>query len=355
MMPKELTDEELEAQALEELEGGSAVEEPAESEPEEATTSEEDLPKEEEPAVEEPVGEEPVGSQEPEGVEEGDTEDHVVEGEEGEEEASETENDYGIKLEKPVKIKARGMEIDITDPAELITLAHKGFDYFKKTQELAQWRKDISVIEKGGLTTEELQILAELKNGNKEAAGALLKAYGVDPYELTEDTTFKPSGQFAPASEVEMVAQEILSQPELAEKVKQTVSVVPQDFSQKVSSDPNLLRAFADHVRTGLAEQIIPEAMKRQMIYGGNFFDHYTEVGEALLAGSQQSMTAPAAQPQAQQAQPRKELSDKERRLRQKAAPPRRGKKQSFIEDAEAIWDMSDEEFENAIRSGKIK
>ncbi len=354
-MAKELTDEELEAEALAELPGGSDDVEPQpepkediedlpapggspdeevvetpEEEPQ-AVTGEEDLPKDEEP--------EPA-------------EDHVVE-EEGQKESEPSEDDYGIELKKPVKIKARGMEIDITNPEELVVLAHKGFDYFKKTQELAQWRKDISVIEKGGLTTEELQVLAELKNGNKEAATALLKAYGVDPYELqTEETPtgFQPSDKFAPASEVELVAQEILSQPELAEKVKQTVSAVPQDFTQKVSSDPNLLRAFADHVRTGIAEQIIPEAMKRQMMYGGNFFDHYTEVGEALIGGSKQQVEEPPVQPQT------KELSDKERRLRQKAAPPKgKPKRQSFIRDAEEIWDLSDEEFDALVRSGKLK
>ena len=341
-MPKELTDEELEAEALKELETPEPEEEPVvpeedegeepeetEEEPEEEIeTSEEDLPKEEEPT---------------------DTEDHVVEGEEGEKPTA-PENDYGIELKKPVTIKARGMEIDITDPQELITLAHKGFDYFKKTQELAQWRKDISVIEKGGITTEDLQILAELKSGNKDAAGALLKMTGIDPYDLASDETktFSPSEKFAPATEVEIVAQEILSQPELAEKVKQTVSVVPQDFTQKVSSDPNLLRAFANHVQTGLAEQIVPEAMKRQMMYGGNFFDHYTEIGEALIAGSQQ-------QPEPRGTQKR-ELTEKERRLREKAAPPKgKAKKQSFIDDAEQIWDMSDEEFDEAVRSGRIK
>jgi hypothetical protein len=90
--------------------------------------------------------------------------------------------------------------------------------------------------------------------------------------------------------------------------------------------------------------------MKRQMMYGGNFFDHYTEIGEALLGGSQQPQPEPQAQPQ------RRELTDKERRLRAKAAPPKgRAKKQTFIDDAEAIWDMSDEELDAAIRSGRIK
>ena len=335
MADKEL--EELEAEALSELE--SAEEETAVDEEVVEQT-------EEEPSEEIPEDEEEIET-EAEQVEEDATDEpaEAVEDspEPAKDEAKDSDNEFGIKLEKPVKIKARGMEIDINDPKELVQLAHKGFDYFKKTQELAQWRKDIEVLNKGQISTEELQLLADLKAGNKEAAAALLNQYGVDPLDLEPEQAvgYRPNQYYTDTpTEVDQVIEVIKSDPDWASAMSEVTAHVPDDFLETVGSDATMLSRFAEHVKTGLAQQIIPEAMKLQALRGVPFFDAYTMVGEQLIA---QQQTAPQ-QPKSVAPQ----MSEKERNLRKKAATPRKkgsGKRTSFIQDAEEIWNMSESEF----------
>ena len=337
MADKEL--EELEAEALNELESAeeeSAADEEVVEQTEEKTS--EDIPEDEEETASEAEPSAENADDEPtEEVSEGDSP------EPKEDEAKDSDNEFGIKLEKPVKIKARGMEIDINDPKELVQLAHKGFDYFKKTQELAQWRKDIEVLNKGQISTEELQLLADLKAGSKEAAAALLNQYGVDPLDLEPEQAagYQPNQYYTDTpTEVDQVIEVIKSDPEWAAQMSEVTAHVPDDFLQTIGSDATMLSRFAEHVKTGLAQQIIPEAMKLQALRGVPFFDAYTMVGEQLIA---QQNAAPQ-QPKSVAPQ----MSEKERNLRRKAATPKKkgsGKRTSFIQDAEEIWNMTEDEF----------
>jgi len=331
--------EELEQEALADLETQGAEEETTK---EVATDDEvgEPAPEDEE-LDKEPEAEEEAGSEEP-----GKDEDNLPEPKKDEEDV---DNELGFKLKKPVKIKSRGMEIDINSEKELIELAHKGFDYFKKTQELAKWRKDIGVIEDAGLGIEELQLLADVKNGDKEAIAALMNTYGYDPLEVEPEAGvgYKPQTPNLPDFEIQDIVETIKSEPEHAQHFQQIASAVPDDFLNEVGSDPVKLAHFNDHIKRGLADKIVPEAMKAQALYGGKFMDHYTRIGQQLAAQDMQTPTpspTPASEPKV--APQQKPLSDRERELRRKATTPKRGsKKVSFKADAESIWDMSDEEF----------
>jgi len=134
-----------------------------------------------------------------------------------------------------------------------------------------------------------------------------------------------------------MVAEEIKADPEHAQHFQRVAQTLPDDFVDKVASDAMLLKHFSDHVKSGLAEKVIPEAVKSQMLYGGDFFSHYSRIGETMLAedNKPQETTKPV-------------ITDRERELRNKASSPSRGKpKVSFKADADSIWDMDDEAFNN--------
>jgi hypothetical protein len=349
MADKEL--EELEQEALAELDDGSEEQEA------------------QEPEV---VDEEPEPEGEPDGGDEvnvGDVDDssddsgnsdpisdeEVQEPDVAEQPAADdnTENELGFKLKKPVKIKSRGMEIDITSEKDLIELAHKGFDYFKKTQELAKWRKDIGVIEDAELSIQELQLLADVKKGDKAAIATLMSTYGYDPLEIEPEhgAEYKPTPIPDVNYEVEAIVEQIKSEPEHAQHFQKIATAVPDDFLNEVGSDPVKLMHFNDHIKRGLADKIVPEALKAQAIYGGNFMDHYTRIGQQL-AMQDPNMQVPTAQPNPAQVTPQQEpqqqkpLSDRERELRRKATTPSRGsRKVSFKADAESIWDLPEEEF----------
>ena len=207
-MPEELSDEQLEAEALAEL-NETPEEEVTEEEPqvEEDTTEQEEIQEEE--STEESANEQ--------------VEKTVEDAQEGElaepKEDDEETNPYGFKLNKPIPIKARGMEINIGTEKELVELAHKGFDYFKKTQELAEWRKSIDVLSETVITVEELRRLADVKGGNKEAVAAMLESYGVDPLMVEQEDAGRYQPQQIPETDyqVHMVAEELKAEPEHAQ------------------------------------------------------------------------------------------------------------------------------------------
>jgi hypothetical protein len=337
MQDKELQD--LEAEALKELDTPEVEETPNDE-------MDENIP-EDDGEEEEEVGEPEVAE-----------ETEVTEGEENPESNSEetpaepekeddsAENELGFKLKKPVKIKSRGMEIDISSEKELVELAHKGFDYFKKTQELAKWRKDIDVIENAGLSIQELQLLADVKNGDKTAMASLVNTYGYDPMDIepSDSASYKPEPVAPVNYEIESIVENIKSNPEHAEHFQKIATAVPDDFLNEVGSDPVKLMHFDDHIRRGLADKIVPEALKAQALYGGSFMEHYTRLGQKL---SQQEPQQPATVVTEQPAPQQKPLSEREKELRRKATPRSNtgGRKVSFKADAESIWDMSDEDF----------
>ena len=108
------------------------------------------------------------------------------------------------------------------------------------------------------------------------------------------------------------------------------------EFKAKIMSNANDLKTFSEHIKNGLAQQIIPEAMKLVYTKGMNFSDAYVSVGLELTQTKQE---------------PKKEernLSDREKELRKKASESGNnqsngGKKTLTVDD---IANMSDEEFE---------
>jgi hypothetical protein len=260
-----------------------------------------------------------------------------------EDDHKEPTNEYGIKLEKPVKIKSKNLEIEVNDPKELVELAHKGFDYFKKTQELAKWRNDIKIIEEGGLSREELMLLKDIKSGNKEAVAKMMEVYGIDPLEVEPEKANAYQQTQIPETnyEVDSIIEEIQSEPEHAAHFSRVAQAVPDDFLNEVASDPIKLRHFNDHVKRGIADKVIPEALKAQMMYGGSFMEHYTRIGQQIMA------SAPSTPEPRREVQQQPQLSNREKELRKKATATRGGSKpkRSFLKDAESIWEMSEEEF----------
>jgi len=337
MADKEL--EELEKEALAELE------QPEENQGEEEPQDEELPEVEEEEEVEDKQDDESSAQEADEqadNVDEEDSGEEVAEPEE-EDDHKEPENEYGIKIDKPVKIKSKNLEVEIKDPKELIELAHKGFDYFKKTQELAKWRNDIKIIEEGGISKEELMLLKDIKSGNKEAVAKMFEVYGLDPLEIEPESAANYQQTHTPEVDphIDSIIEAIQSEPEHAAHFSRVAQAVPDDFLNEVASDPVKLMHFNDHVKKGIADKVVPEALKAQMLYGGSFMDHYTRIGAELLANEQQ-------QPQGQQMQKKEpQVTQKEKELRRKATTPKRGgsRKTSFIKDAESIWDLPEEEF----------
>jgi hypothetical protein len=83
-------------------------------------------------------------------------------------------------------VKVNGTDMKLT-LREMQTLASKGMDYTKKTQQLAKQRGIVDAIERYKISEEDIALLTDIKAGKKEAIGTVLKNAKIDPLDLNLD------------------------------------------------------------------------------------------------------------------------------------------------------------------------
>ncbi len=243
--------------------------------------------------------------------------------------SSEDSNDF-----EPVEVTIGGQTITLNSQEELLQFVQK-----KDTGKTKSRKSDIDqVVEQGKLSQDDLALLIDAKNGNKAAIAKLAKDSGIDIYDIDDDAAagYKQQFQAQLATEVDNVASDIMEDTQLHETFKQVVSTVPQDFAGVLSTDANALKHFAGHVKSGLAQKIIPEAMKQQMLQGGTFLENYAKIGREMS----ESKEAPEKSKTKRKENPRAE------KLRKRASNQKgknKGTKTKVTGDD--VWNLSDEDF----------
>ena len=182
----------------------------------------------------------------------------------------------------PVPLKSKNLTIEAKSMDELIQLAQQGLNYTQKTQELAKHRPIVDYVSKHNITQEDLHLLADLKSGNADALKSIAKQNGVDMFSLDADVDYKPSeaNRMSIPSEVDLVAESIMQDTETATKIQSLNQHIPDDFRSKLATDANMLRLYANDVKSGMAERILPEAVKlKAMNPNADFLEIYSHVG----------------------------------------------------------------------------
>ncbi len=268
----------------------------------------------------------------------------------------ETQNTLADYLKAtPMEAKSKSARFLIDTPEKLQESINKSLDYHKKTAELSQWRGNIELIEKGGLTRDDLILLAEAKQGNKEALAALAGQSNIDLFDVNEEDAqnFAPTQHYATEQEIAIndVAESIQNDPDVSDKFVQYIPDMPADFKDLLNTNPQALQGFADDIKSGVAEKIYGEALSSQAMYGGDFLAHYQNVGQRIFGGQQPApQRAPQNNQQGEpQASPEPQMDNRERTLREKATATTQRQNsggKSFLADANSIWDMDEEAFD---------
>lgn len=246
-----------------------------------------------------------------------------------------TGNDKKLDF-KPVEFEIAGQKIILNSEAELKAMLSKGAESLSKQDDSLSLEK--TIIEQGKITADDLKLLIDAKNGDAKALAKLAKNSKIDILEVEADDDEKYVPTFQPTiiSDTEKVAREIANDTEHAEVFTKIASGLPVDFKQAIMSNANDLKAFSEHIKSGLAQQIIPEAMKRTFTEGISFSDAYVKVGLEL------------SNKQPEQKKVERTLTDREKELRKKASEQGNnqsngGKRKLTVDD---IANMPIEEFE---------
>lgn len=185
-------------------------------------------------------------------------------------EEEETPDEQPQEESKKFILKHKGKEIVIDNEEELVALAQKGLDYEFKMSRIKPFRKAVDIIEKSGLTPEEVQALADAKDGKPEALEYLAKQYGIklggsDDIDILldeepHDTNYKPSvEQHDPVQEI--WEDVVRNDKELSGKVAGIWEELDDSFKSELWN-PDTFSAFVGSVKTGEFEKVYPEAIK---------------------------------------------------------------------------------------------
>lgn len=274
-------------------------------------------------------------------VEETEDEDIEQSGSENDEETDEsvTENDEENSNENSGRtIKWNGQEIFIKND-EIDTFLQKGFDYTKKTQDLAQYRPVIEMMSEGKLSQEDLVTLLDAKNGNADAIAQIMKSANIDLYDINEESNYKPVVNNK-NYELEDVINNIKNDTEYGVKVDNYISSLPETTKKYMAENPAILNGFYEDVKNGVADKIMGDVLKTLVLNpNANFVDTYQRVGQEVFQNNQQQ------EERVQSKQEEKPLVDRE--TKKKATISKKTK--TAIKDHQDVWE-DDELFEKMMR-----
>lgn len=223
-------------------------------------------------------------------------------------------------------IKANGKEYDMSID-ELKQMASKGMDYVKKTTALKPYRTMIAAMQENGISPEDLNMLIDLKKGNKEAISKLIKDNNVDAYDLPEGDNYKPT-EYRKSEESYEISEILgtISKDSEFSRTSDIYSKLDEASKEAINSNPSMLSGLHQDVKSGLFDKVLPYAEKRAMIdgYSQPFLKYYIEAGSEYIKNQ---MNTPKPNPIKSQSSP----ANKDNKIAA-ALPSSRADKKSAID-----------------------
>ena len=209
----------------------------------------------------------------------------------------------GLVITNPV-LKFKGKEIPVDSEEEMIALAQKGFKLESEMSKIKPYKSMIKIIESAGLTAEDVQALADMKAGKKEALGYLKQSAGIEDEpvyssEIFGDEKEPENKDYKPNVPVEdpvgsMFSRLTEEQPELAGKVSQIYDDIDDEFKIEVYK-PNVFPMFVSSISSGEFDKLYPLAMKARMMNPAlSWLEAYAMAGQSEKNPPKQEKAVPS-------------------------------------------------------------
>ena len=190
-------------------------------------------------------------------------------------------------LDTPVVLKRKGKLLDITSMDELKSLAERGLDSTIKNQELAGHRDMIETLKTNSISMEDINLLANAKNGSLEALKQLQSQYSatseVDVQDMTTDAT---------QSEIRAIAEKADNSP-YANDFVTVLGAIDAPTLAEFKQYPEALELLRGEVENGNAIKYLPQVEKAMAVHNMDFVSAYEKVsGEAKASNTKRKATA---------------------------------------------------------------
>ena len=278
-------------------------------------------------------GEETGDSGEIDGENESEEDDTGTSGDGDEDDNQEGNEKDSVEFE-PIEVEVSGVKVTINSKEEMLAYIKKGASTFNVEPD--RFTEEKTILEQGKISSDDLKLLVDAKNGSKEALALLARRANIDILDVESEMadSYTQQTQYQIESDVDKVANEILSDETLANEFRRVSNIVPKGFMNEITSNAHDLKAFSRHIKSGIAQEVIPLAINSQIVNGGSFLENYNKIGIEI------------SQKKAQPEQ-RREIGKREQDLRKRASSGTGHNNSSNVNQSKDIWDMSDEDFNN--------
>lgn len=254
---------------------------------------------------------------------------------------------YDAVVGKP--IKANGRDITITNQEDVVRLIQMGANYHEKMAALKPNRRILKMLESNQLVDEEsLGFLIDLHKKDPKAIAKLVQESGIDLMEFDVEQGAGYQSQHQAPEEFEITLQDTIEDLKHSEGFKDVFNHVTTKWDiasqNTLASNPGLLRILDQQKTSGVFDTIISEITRDRMLGkldGVTDLQAYSAVEARLQAQGQQGQPAPVVPKQAT-----KPVDAKAAAAKKAAAAPRQTTQtKKTIDNAEKLFNLSDEEF----------
>ena len=301
------------------------------------------------------------GSLSPEEDGEGDESNGATEDDESDDSTPDDESESTDESdEEPVAfqpLRAGGKEYPIESIDELYTLASKGIDADKKWNESSEGRKFASTLKKHNLGMDEINMLIDMKDGNKGAVAQLLSKFDIDPLEIDVDAldgkyekTDHSTGDFE--LKIDDIQSRIGHNPRYQESVDIIMSTWDDKSRQMFFENPDILEKLNMDMQTdaelgfAIYDRVSPVAEKMKVLETGakkTDLEYYVLAGKKVMDAYQKGEDSAMSKEQSDA--DKKKARAKTIRKKKKAVAPTTGTP-AQAKSVKDVTDMTDEELD---------
>lgn len=214
------------------------------------------------------------------------------------------EDDKSNKKVEPevtkTKFKANGQDFEFSQDEimeQFEVVFGQAMNYTQKMQAMAPYRKMISALETENITSEQLNTAIDALKGNKKALQSMMDANKIDAYDL-KDEDDDENKEYNPTdygkNDVQLGIQDVTDSISGDKEYSLTVDVIDKQWDQtsrqSFASNPELIKGLHNDIKSGVYNEVAPEAMKMKLLDGNTKSDieYYMLAGEKVMSAKAQ-------------------------------------------------------------------
>ena len=249
--------------------------------------------------------------------------------------------------------KANGVDMQVTDPDDIVRLMQMGANYQKKMSQLKPNLKLIKMLENNDLLNEEkLNNLIDLSKKNPKAITKLVNESTIDPLEIDKEAPVDYEPTNYSISDKEYNLDRVLDDIKDSATFDKTINILTKEWDMEsrslISDQPEIISIVNEHMGNGIFDQVYAKMQQEKIL--GKLKDvpdveAYRQTAELMFKNN--ILVSQSSKPTASSKVSSKPVTeaDVERDKKRKAAAPVKQTKSKTAPPEDDFLGLSDEDF----------